>query len=107
MLKLRIGLNEMLPSFGFGVNLGPVEIDFAYYGKEFGSEPGQFSNAMIGFSVSVRPGAKKRNWPWARRAIFGGRNDDYDYDATPNPPVPPTPPKFEEGSMQDEIWNAN
>ena len=69
---VRMGLNEMLPAFGLGFDLGPFKLDFALYGRELGNEPGQLSASMMDISVSIRPGAKQRNWPWARRAIFTG-----------------------------------
>ncbi|MDR1862840.1 MAG: hypothetical protein LBQ67_02850 [Treponema sp.] len=71
MFMLRIGMNEMLPSFGFGFDLGPLEIDLAYYGKELGLEPGLLSTAAVDVTIALRPGAKKRNWPWTRRSLVG------------------------------------
>jgi hypothetical protein len=71
-LNVRVGMNEMLPAAGIGVNLGPVKIDLAYYGREFGYEPGQYSTAVLELSISIRPESKKRDWAWARRPIFGG-----------------------------------
>ena len=71
ILKFRFGLNEMLPAFGAGLDLGPFKMDFAYYGREFGYEPGQLSAAVMEFSISIRPGAKKRSWPWTRRSLVG------------------------------------
>jgi hypothetical protein len=71
MIKISVGLNEMLPAFGLGLDLGPIKIDMAYYGKEFGFEPGQLSTAMLEFSFSIRPGADKREWPWTKRTIVG------------------------------------
>ena len=71
MIKFRVGMNEMLPGFGLGFDFGPCEIDFAYYGKEFGNEPGQLSTAVIEFSVAIRPGAQKRYWPWTKRSVVG------------------------------------
>ena len=70
-VKFRIGVNEMLPSFGIGFDLGACEIDLAYYGKEFGLEPGQLSTAAAELSIAIRPDAKKRNWPWTRRSVVG------------------------------------
>jgi hypothetical protein len=72
MIKLRLGLNEMLPAVGLGFDFGPIEIDTAYYGKELGLEPGQLSIAALDLTFAIRPGAKKRDWPWARRALIGG-----------------------------------
>jgi hypothetical protein len=71
IIKLRAGMSELLPSVGVGLDLGPLEIDAAYYGKEFGLEPGQLSAAVMDVTVAIRPGAKKRNWPWARRSLVG------------------------------------
>ena len=67
---IRLGMNEMLPAFGLGFNLGPCKIDLAFYGRELGYEPGQLSVAAVDLSFSVRPGAKERTWPWARRSMF-------------------------------------
>ncbi|MDR2478928.1 MAG: hypothetical protein LBD48_06410 [Treponema sp.] len=71
LLKLRVGLNEMLPAVGAGFDLGPVEIDAAYYGKELGLEPGQLPVAALDLTFALRPGAKKRNWPWTRHSLVG------------------------------------
>ena len=67
----RIGMNEMLPSVGIGVDLGSFKIDMAYYGREFSNEPGQLSAAVVEMSVSFRPDAKKMHWPWAKRSLAG------------------------------------
>jgi len=76
---LRFGMNEMLPAVGFGVNLGPMEIDLAYYGKEFGYEPGMLSVPVLDLTIAFRPKAKPRNWPWAKRSIVGAitRSDKF------------------------------
>lgn len=71
IFMLRAGMNEMLPAVGLGFNLGPVQLDVAYYGREFGLEPGQLSSAALDLTVAIRPGAKKRDWPWTRRSIAG------------------------------------
>lgn len=70
-IRFRAGMSEMLPSVGVGFDFGPLKIDLAYYGKEFGLEPGQLSVAMAELSIAIRPGAQKRSWPWARRSIVG------------------------------------
>jgi hypothetical protein len=67
----RAGISDMLPSAGLGLYLGPVKIDLAYYGKELGLQPGQLPVAVFDASVSIRPKAKERDWPWARRSIIG------------------------------------
>jgi hypothetical protein len=69
IFKIRIGMNEMLPAFGFGVDLGPFEIDIAYYGKELGLEPGQLPTAALDLTIAFRPGAKERDWPWTRTSL--------------------------------------
>lgn len=71
VIRLRVGMNDMLPSCGIGLDLGPLKIDAAYYGKEFGNEPGQMSTAVAEVSLSIRPGAQKRDWPWTRRSVIG------------------------------------
>jgi len=71
MIKFRVGMNEMLPSCGLGFDFGPCEIDLAYYGKEFGNEPGQLSAAVMEVSIAIRPDVKKKNVPWTRRSIVG------------------------------------
>ena len=71
MIKIRLGMSECLPAFGFGVDIGPFELDFAYYGKELGLEPGQLPAAAIDLTFAVRPKAKKRDWPWAQRSLVG------------------------------------
>jgi hypothetical protein len=68
-VKLRMGINEMLPAFGVGLEPGPFQFNFAMYGKELGKEPGRFSTYVYDFSIAVRPGAKKKEWPWTRRAL--------------------------------------
>jgi hypothetical protein len=75
MIKLRMGINEMLPAFGLGFDFGPIEIDAAYYGKEFGLEPGQLSTAALDLTLAIRPGAQKRTWPWTRNSLVGLFNE--------------------------------
>jgi hypothetical protein len=68
-VKIRMGLNEMLPAFGFGLEPGPFQFNFAIYGKELGKEPGRFSTYVYDLSIAIRPEAKKKEWPWTRRAL--------------------------------------
>ena len=65
----RIGMSEMLPAAGVGLYLGALKIDLAYYGKEFGLQPGDFSTAVFEASISVRPDAKPKNRSWTRSYI--------------------------------------
>lgn len=69
IFKLRLGMNEMLPAFGFGFDLGTFEFDMSYYGKELGLEPGQMPAAAVDLTIAIRPGAKERNWPWTRTSL--------------------------------------
>jgi hypothetical protein len=69
IFKLRFGMNEMLPAFGFGFDLGSFEIDVAYYGKELGLEPGNMPSAALDLTFAIRPGAKERRWPWTRTSL--------------------------------------
>jgi hypothetical protein len=71
IIKMGIGMNEMLPAVGLGFDFGAFKIDAAYYGKEFGLEPGQLSAAALDLTIAIRPGAKKRNWPWTRGSLVG------------------------------------
>ena len=71
LFKFRVGMNECLPSFGFGLDIGSLEMDFAYYGKELGREPGQMSVAVLELTFAVRPQVKKHKWPWTRNSVVG------------------------------------
>jgi hypothetical protein len=71
VFNLRAGLNEMLPAVGLGVDVGPLKFDAAYYGKELGLEPGQLPVSAVDLTLAIRPGAKKRDWPWTRRSLVG------------------------------------
>jgi len=71
MLMLRTGMNQLRPAYGIGVNLGLVQIDAAYYEKEFGTERGQLSAPMVDLTIAVRAKAKERNWSWTERSILG------------------------------------
>ena len=68
---VRAGISEMLPAVGIGFRLGAVHIDLAYYGREFGYEPGMLSTAVVDLSFSIRPGARERNWVWTRNSVLG------------------------------------
>jgi hypothetical protein len=68
---VRMGMNELLPAAGIGVRLGAVEIDIAYYGREFGYEPQQLPTAVLDLSISIRPRARERNWIWTRSSVLG------------------------------------
>ncbi|GHV67715.1 hypothetical protein AGMMS49928_05370 [Spirochaetia bacterium] len=72
IFKFRAGLNEMLPAVGAGIHLGFFKLDVAYYGRELGKEPGELSVAALDLTIAIRPEAKKKKWPWAKKPFFGG-----------------------------------
>jgi len=70
MLVVSGGLRGILPTVGLGVNLGPVQIDAAYYEKRFADE--LFASIpMLELTVAIRPKVKQIEWSWTRRAIIG------------------------------------
>jgi len=69
IFKASVGIRESLPAVGLGVDLGPIEISVAYYGREYGLEPGQFPAAALDFTFAVRPGVAKKDWPWTQRSL--------------------------------------
>lgn len=71
MIKIRIGMNEMLPAVGLGLKFGLFELDVAYYGKELGLEPGQLPAPALDLSIAFRPKAKPRDRFWTRRSLVG------------------------------------
>ena len=75
----RVGINEMLPSLGAGISLGPLCVDFSYYGRELGIEPGQFPFASADISIAIRTSPSPANRAWNRRSLigrFGGPESD-------------------------------
>jgi len=60
----------MLPAAGIGLRLGILELDVAYYGREYGYEPGHFSAALLELSIAIRPGSEPKKWPWVRPPMF-------------------------------------
>jgi hypothetical protein len=65
-LKLRVGLHEMLPSVGFGLEPKVFKFNFAVYGKELGNEPGINPTMALDISMAFRLDTKKRDWPWSK-----------------------------------------
>jgi hypothetical protein len=65
-LKLRFGLNEMLPTAGVGLVARAFQFNAAIYGRELSNEPGGFSTYGVDLSIAIRPETKKKNWPWSR-----------------------------------------
>jgi hypothetical protein len=70
ILKLRLGIYDMLPSAGIGVELAAFKIDFSAYGKELGNEPGRFTTTAYDLSISVRPGTERKRWPWSKALVY-------------------------------------
>jgi hypothetical protein len=68
-LKLRLGLNEMLPAAGIGLTAKAFQFNAAIYGRELSNEPGGFSTYGLDISIAVRPETKKKNWPWSRPIV--------------------------------------
>jgi hypothetical protein len=68
-LKLRFGLDEMLPTAGIGLVAKAFQLNFAIYGRELSNEPGDFSTYGVDIGISVRPGTKKKTWPWSNPIV--------------------------------------
>jgi hypothetical protein len=64
-LKLRMGLRDMLPSIGLGLEPRVFKFNIALYGKELGSEPGINSTMGLDISIALRPDTKWKIWPWS------------------------------------------
>jgi hypothetical protein len=54
VLDIRIGVNDALPCFGFGINLTFMQLNFAIHGRELGIDPGVQSVYALEASVSFR-----------------------------------------------------
>lgn len=99
IVKLSLGMNEMLPAFGVGFDLGIFEIDVAYYGKELGLEPGQMPTAALDLTFAIRPGAKERHWPWTKTSLVelitsrGKKSNAQPVSSTEETPVPEPVPE--------------
>jgi hypothetical protein len=52
--SLRAGLNSGYPSFGVGISLKAVNLEYAFYGEEKGILPGQDPDWMHSFLVSIK-----------------------------------------------------
>jgi hypothetical protein len=64
-LKLRVGLHDMLPMIGLGLEPRVFKFNIAIYGKELGNEPGINSTMGLDISIAFRLDTKKRTWPWS------------------------------------------
>jgi hypothetical protein len=47
-------MNDMLPALGIGFDLVICKLDFAYYGKELGKEPGKLSTYALDLGLLFR-----------------------------------------------------
>ncbi len=54
IMRLRLAFSEGLPSAGFGLKLGAVDVNGAVYGRELSSEPGLRPVYNVGFSIDIR-----------------------------------------------------
>ncbi|MDR0690164.1 MAG: hypothetical protein LBG08_07895 [Spirochaetaceae bacterium] len=54
LVALRVGVNEMLPAVGIGLNLFVFKLDAAFYGKELGNEPGKMSTYAVDVGLLFR-----------------------------------------------------
>jgi hypothetical protein len=68
-LKFRLGLHEMLPMIGLGLEPRLFKFNIALYGKELGNEPGINSTMGLDISMAFRLDTKKKNWPWSKPLI--------------------------------------
>jgi hypothetical protein len=68
-LKLRMGLRDMLPMVGLGLEPRVFKFNIALYGKELGSEPGINSTMGLDISFALRLDTKRKIWPWSRPFI--------------------------------------
>jgi hypothetical protein len=82
-VKLRVGLNDMLPAAGIGFEAKAFQFNFAIYGKELSNEPGGFSTYGLDISIAIRPQTKERKWPWNRRPIVNSILDKKTRSADP------------------------
>jgi hypothetical protein len=68
-LKLRLGVRDMLPMIGIGLEPAVFKLNIALYGKELGAEPGVNSTMALDVSVALRLNTKKKNWPWTKPIV--------------------------------------
>lgn len=54
IVSLRLGVNEMYPAVGLGLNLGKFKMDFSVFGKELGFEPGYNPQINTGLSMLIK-----------------------------------------------------
>jgi opacity protein-like surface antigen len=68
-LKFRLGVRDMLPMLGIGIEPAVFKLNLAIYGKELGAEPGVNSTMAVDLSVALRLNTKKKNWPWTKPIV--------------------------------------
>jgi hypothetical protein len=85
--KIRMGLSEMLPAVGLGVEFKTIQFNIAVYGKELGNEPGQMSTWALDLSFALRPKTKERSWPWTKPIVNAFLNKSKSEDGEQETPV--------------------
>jgi hypothetical protein len=87
--KVRMGLSEMLPSVGLGLEFKTIQFNIAVYGKELGNEPGQMPTWALDLSFAMRPKTKERSWFWAKPIVntFFNKSKGGEQDAPAEQPV--------------------
>ncbi|MDR0401049.1 MAG: hypothetical protein LBH51_08920 [Treponema sp.] len=68
-LKLRVGLRDMLPMMGLGLESRAVKFNIALFGKEMGIEPGVNSTMALDMSIAFRLDTQKREWSWSKALL--------------------------------------
>jgi len=53
ILKLRMGFGQGYPSFGTSLDLGSLGVDYALFGKEFGTYPGSMGRYYHKFAIAL------------------------------------------------------
>jgi hypothetical protein len=54
LVSFRLGMNEMLPAVGIGIDAKVLKLDAAIYGKELGNEPGKLSTYGLELGILFR-----------------------------------------------------
>ena len=70
-VNIRMGIREMLPALGLGLDLGPFKIDASWYGREIGIEPGDFPMSIAEITISIRTQPSPTSRFYNRRSVIG------------------------------------
>ena len=71
MVNIRMGIREMLPALGLGLEFGPFKIDASWYGRELGIEPGDFPISIAEIAISIRTQPSPTSRFYNRRSVIG------------------------------------